>query len=99
MSPVWKTVEKLGLGNTSQIKNLSKDYNKLIKPETTRHEKKCLLTSSHYKTKAIGKILNQLNDVRRKCMAQVMFTGAEDESHKSLLEQERKEPKAELDTY
>ena len=48
---------------TIQIKNLAKDYNNLIKPEATKHEKKQLLTSIHYKTEAIVQILNQLNDV------------------------------------
>ena len=84
---------------TIQIKNLTKNYNEFINHEATRHEKKRLLTSIHYKTEAIEQNLNQLNDVTSKCMAQVMSMVAEIVSHKYLLEQETKKLEAELDTY
>ena len=80
--------EALKAGITNKKTDITKAYNNIIKPEANRHGKKQLMTSIHYNTEAIGQILNQLNDVTSKCMAQMMTTDVENVSHKSLLEQE-----------
>ena len=82
-----------------QLRSVNKDHDELIKPETTKHEKRRLLTTIDYKLETMREVLNQLGNVKSKCMARVMTTDLDDVTQKAVLEQEEKELQAELQIY
>ena len=91
------TQKKTGI--SIQLHNTSKDYDKLVQADTSKHEKRHLLTGIEYKLDTIQDFINHVGNVTSKAMTLVMNTEPDGVAQKASLKQEEVELQAGLDAY